>query len=91
MVAEELKLVLEDFLNGPLDDGLADLDGHRFDRLIVEVEPWSLVAIGPPGDDFPPPVGHVTQLGRIVGLTSGEWHVEFVLELGERAKLEKSP
>jgi hypothetical protein len=90
MVAEEFQLGLEDILDGPLDDGLTDLDGEGLDGIVVEIEPWALLTIGPPGDDFTPAIGHVAEFGEIVGLTLGERHVEFVLELEERGNLGKS-
>lgn len=91
MIAEEFQLGLQDLLDGPLDDGLADIDGHGLDGVEVDVEPGTFVSVGTPGDDFSPPVGHVAKLGQILGLSLGERHGVFVLELGERDKLEKSP
>jgi hypothetical protein len=90
MIAEELQLGPEGFLDGPLDDGLADLDGERLDGIEVAVEPGPVGAIGAARDDFSPPVGQVTEVGPIVGLSLGERHGESILELGEREKLGKS-
>ncbi len=90
MIAEALELDAEDFLDGALDDGLADVDGQGLDGVEVEIEPRSLLPVSAPGDDFPPPMGHVTEFGQIVGLSLGERHGEFVLELAERGELEKS-
>ncbi|HMB03901.1 MAG TPA: hypothetical protein VKP69_09210 [Isosphaeraceae bacterium] len=90
MIAKALELDAEDFLDGPLDDGLAHVDGQGFDGIEAEIKPRPLVTVSAPGDDCPPPIGHVAELGQIVGLTLGERHGEFVLELEERGKLEKS-
>jgi hypothetical protein len=90
MIAEEFQLGLEDFLKGPLDHGLADFDGERLEGVEVAVEPGAVGAEGAAGDDFSPPVGHVTEIGQIVGLSFGERHDESILELGERDKLGKS-
>ncbi|MBV8608683.1 MAG: hypothetical protein JO034_14635 [Singulisphaera sp.] len=90
MIAEALELDPEDFLDGALDDGLADVDGQGLEGVEVEVEPRAFLPVSAPGDDFPPPSGHVAELGQIVGLTPGEWHGVFVLELEERGKLGKS-
>jgi hypothetical protein len=84
---EALGLDREDFFDGPPDHGVADVDGQGFDRVEVEIKPRPLRSEGPPGDDLSPPVGHLAQLGQILGLTLGEGHREFVLELGEREGL----
>jgi hypothetical protein len=83
VVAQASELVLEDVLDDALDDGLTDVDGRRRDGVEVQVEPRSFFAVSAPGDDLPPPVSHVTEIGHIVGLTLGERHGVFVLELGE--------
>ena len=90
MIAQEFQLGLESFLDGPLDDGLADLDGQRLDGIEVDVQPRSFFAISAPGDDFSPPVRHVAEVGPILGLSLGERHGESILELGEREKSGKS-
>jgi hypothetical protein len=87
VLAEALELEAEDFLEGALDDGLAHVDGQGLEGVEVEVEPRSFLPVSAPGDDFPPPSGHGAELGQIVGLTPGEWHGVFVLELEERGKL----
>jgi hypothetical protein len=91
VIAEALELDLEDVLNGPPGDGLTDVDGQGFDGIEIEVESRPFLAIGAAGHNFPPPVRHVAEIGQIVGLTLGERHVVFVLELGERGNLGKSP
>lgn len=90
MITEQFQLAFQDFLNGPLDHGLADIDGHGLDGVKIEIEPGTLVAVGTTGDNFAPPVGHVAKIGQILGLTLGERHGVFVLELRERGKLGKS-
>ena len=90
MIAEALELEAEDFLDGALDDGPTHVDGQGLEGVEVEVEPRSFLPVSAPGDDFPPSVSQVAKRGRIVGLTPGERHGVFVLELGERRKLGKS-
>jgi len=90
VVAKALELLLEDVLDDALDDGLTHVDGQRLDGVEVQVEPRSFFPVSTSGDDLPPPVSQVAEIGQIVGLTLGEWHGVFVLELGERAKLGKS-
>jgi hypothetical protein len=90
VIAETLELGLEDLLDGPADHGLAHVDGEGFDGIEVEVESGSFVSVSSPDDNFPPTVSRVAKLGEVVGLTLGEWHDEFVLELGERTKMAKS-
>lgn len=90
MIAKALELSAEDLLDGAPDDGLPHIDGQGLDGVEVEVEPWTLLAIGPAGHDFPPAVCQIAKFLKIVGLSFGEWHSEFILELGERSKLGKS-
>lgn len=91
MIAEALELDLEDVLNGPPSHGVTDVDGQGLDGIEIEVEPRPFFAIGAAGHDFSPPIRHVAEFGQIVGLTFGERHVVFVLELGERGNLGNSP
>jgi len=81
-IAEEFQLSFQGLLNGPPDDGLADVDGHSFDGFEVDVESGSLLAVSSPGNNFPPTIGHVAQFGRIFELSLGERHDVFFLELG---------
>jgi hypothetical protein len=90
VIAEALELNLEDILDDALDDGLTHVDSQRLDGIEIQVEPWPFFPVSAPGDDFPPPVSHVAKRRQIVGLTLGERHGVFVLELGERGKLGKS-
>jgi hypothetical protein len=90
VIAKALELIAENLLNRAPDDGLPHVDGQRLNRVEVEVEPWTLLAIGTPGHDFPPAVGQIAEFVKIVVLSLGERHSEFVLELGERSKLGKS-
>ena len=90
MIAKAFELMPEGFLDGPLDHGLTDFDRQGFDRVEVGVESRSLLPIGTPADDFPPAEGQVAEVTLIVGLSLGEWHGVFVLELGENAKVAKS-
>jgi hypothetical protein len=90
VIAEEFQLSFQGLLNGPPDDGLADVDGHGFNRFEVDVEPGSLLTVSTPGNNFPPPVGHVAKVGRLLGLSLGERHDVFFLELGERSKMGNS-
>jgi hypothetical protein len=91
VIAEALELGLEDLLDGPADDGLTHVDSQGFDGIEVEVESRAFLSVGPPSDNFPPTVSGVPKRGPIVGLTLGERHDVFVLELGERPKMGKSP
>lgn len=91
MITEALELDPEDVLNGPPSHGLTDVDGQGFDGIEIEVEPRPFLTIGAAGHDFPPAVRHVAEIDQIVGLTFGERHVVFVLELGERGNLGNSP
>jgi hypothetical protein len=90
MIAEEFQLGPEGFLKGPLDHGLADLDGEGLEGVEVAVEPGAVGAEGAAGDDFSPAIGQVAEFGQIVGLSLGERHGESILELGEREKMGKS-
>src|ERR1700677_164528 len=90
VIAEALELGSEDFLDGPPADGLPHVNSQRFDGIEIEVEPRSFLPIGTPGNDFAPSIRHVAKVGRIVGLTLGERHALFILELRERGKLGKS-
>ncbi len=87
MIAEEFALGFQGLLDGPLDDGLTHIDGQRLDGIEVDVEPGPFIPEGTSGDDFPPPVSQVAKVGRIVGLTLGEWHRGFVLELANKSKM----
>jgi hypothetical protein len=87
MTAKALELTAEDLLDGAPDNGLPHIDGQGLDGVEVEVEPWTLLTISTPGDDFPPAVSQIAQFLKIVGPSLGEWHREFILELGERTKL----
>ena len=91
MIAEALRLLAEDLLDGPLDHGPAHVDGQGLDGVEVEVEPRPLVAVSAAGDDFSPPLRQVAERRQIVGLSPGERHGESILELGEREKMGKSP
>jgi hypothetical protein len=90
MIAKALELTAEDLLDRTPDDGLPHIDGQGLDGVEVEVEPWTLLAIGTPGHDFPPAVSQIAEFVIIVGLSLDEWHSEFILELGERSKLGNS-
>jgi len=81
MIAEQFQLSVESFLDGPSDDRLADIDGHGFDRIEVDLESRPFVSVRAPRGDFSPPIGHVAKLGQILGLRLGERHRVFVLEL----------
>jgi hypothetical protein len=91
VIAEELQLGFEDLLDGPPGDGLSHIDSQGLDRIEVDVKPRAFFSVGTPGDNFTPAVRHVAKVGQILGLSLGEWHGVFVLELAERDKLEKSP
>jgi hypothetical protein len=91
VITEEFQLGFQDFLNGALDQSLAHIDGQGLDGIEIDAEPGTFVAVSAPGDNFPPPVRHVAQIGQILGLTLGERHGVFVLELGEQEKMGKSP
>jgi hypothetical protein len=90
VIAKAVALIAENLLNRALDDGLPHVDGQGLDGVEVEVEPWTLLAIDTPGHDFSPAVSQIAEFLKIVGLSLGEWHSEFVLELGEWSKLGKS-
>jgi hypothetical protein len=90
VIAKAVELIAENLLDGALDDGLPHVDGQGLDGVEVEVEPWTLLAIGTPGHDFSPAVSQIAEFLKIVGLSLDEWHSEFILELGERSKLGKS-
>jgi hypothetical protein len=83
-------LGLQGLLDSPPHDGLADVDGHGFDRIEVYVETGSLITVSAPGNNFPPAVSHVAKFRRVLGLSLGERHREFFLELGERSKMGNS-
>jgi hypothetical protein len=83
VITEALELGAEDLFDGPTGEGLGHVDGQRFDRVEIQIEPGSGVAEGAAGDDFPPAVGQVAQIGPILGLALGERHRRFVLELGD--------
>jgi hypothetical protein len=91
VIAEELQLRFEGLLDGPPDDGFAYIDSQGLDRIEVDVKSRAFFSVGTPGDNFSPAVRHVAKVGQILGLTLGERHGVFVLELAERDKLEKSP
>jgi len=90
-IAEDFQLGFQSLLDSPFDDGLANIDGQGFDGIEVDVESRPFVSKGTTGNNFPPSVGHVAKVGQILGLTLGERHCVFVLELGEQGKMEKSP
>jgi len=90
-IAEDFQLGFQSLLDGPFDDGLANIDGQGFDGIEVDVESRPFVSKGTTGNNFPPSIGHVAKVGQILGLTLGERHCVFVLELGEQGKMEKSP
>jgi hypothetical protein len=89
VIAEALELGPEDVLDRPSNEGLSDVDGQRLDGIEVQVEPRPFLPEGTSGDDLSPPVRHVVKRRRIVGLTLGERHGVFVLELGQRGKVQK--
>jgi hypothetical protein len=89
-IAEEFQLGSESFLNGTFDNGSAHFDGHGFDGIEIDIESRALISIGTTGNNFPPTVRHVAKVGQILGLTLGERHGVFVLELRERRNLGKS-
>jgi len=90
MIAEELQLGFQGLLDGPLDDGLTDINGQGFDGIEIDVEPRPFVPVSTAGDNFSPAVRHVANVRQILRLSFAEWHRVFVLELGEKGKLEKS-
>ena len=90
MIAQEFQLGPEGFLDGPPDDGLADLDGEGLDGVEVAIEPGPVDPVGAAGVDFPPAIGQVAEIGSILGLSRGERHGQSILELGEREKLGNS-
>lgn len=90
MIAEELQLCLQNVLDGSPDDGLANIDGQGLDGIEVDVEPGPFVAVRAAGGNSPPSVGHVAKLGRFAGLSLGERHGVFFLELGTRENLGSS-
>jgi hypothetical protein len=89
VIAEELQLTPQDFLDGSFDDGLSHFDSQGFDRIKVDLQPWPFIAKGTAGDNLTPASGHILECSLIVGLRPGERHGEFILELGEREKLGK--
>jgi hypothetical protein len=89
VIAEEFQLRFQGLLDGPSDDGLAHLDGQGLDGIEVDIEPRPFLPIGTPGNNFSPPVRHVAKVGQFLGLTLGERHGVFVLELGQRGKVQK--
>ena len=90
MIAEEFQLSSQGLLDGPSDDGLAHLDSQGLNGIEVDLEPRPFLPVGTPGNNFSPPVRQVAKVGQFLGLTLGERHGVFVLELGERGKLRKS-
>jgi hypothetical protein len=90
VIAKALELIAENLLNGAPDNGLSHVNGQRLNGVEVEVETWTFLAIGTSGYYFPPPVSQIAQFVKIVGLSLGEWHSEFILELGKWSKLGKS-
>ena len=90
MIPKEMALIAENLLNGAPDDGLPHIDGQGFNGVEIEVEPRTLLAESTSGHDFSPTVGQVVEFLEIVSLSLGEWHSEFILELGERSKLGNS-
>jgi hypothetical protein len=90
VITKAVDLIAENLLNGTLDDGLSHFDSQGLDGVEVEVEPRTLLAIGTPGHDFSPPVSQIAKFPQIVTRSLGEWHSEFILELGEWSKMGKS-
>lgn len=90
MITKAVDLIAENLLDGTLDDGLSHFDGQGLDGIEVEVEPRTLLAIGTLGHDFSPAISQITEFLKIVALSLGEWHSEFILELGEWSKMGKS-
>jgi hypothetical protein len=90
VIAKAVELVAENLFDGALDDGLPHVDGQGLNGVEVEVEPWTLLAIGTPGHDFSPAVSQIAEFLKIVGPSLDEWHREFILELGEWSNLGKS-
>lgn len=88
--AEQFSLGPEDLFDGPLEQRLRDLDGKRLDGVEIEIESGSGLTEGATAHDFSPAVGEIADLRRIRGLALGERHRQFVLEVGDRRKLEKS-
>jgi hypothetical protein len=88
--AEQFSLGPEDLFDGPLEQRLGDIDGQRLDGVEIEIESGSGLTEGAAAHDFSPAVGEIADLRRIRGLALGERHRQFVLELGDRRKLEKS-
>jgi hypothetical protein len=91
VITEEFPLGLQGLLDGPDDDSLADIDGQGLDGIEVDVESRSFVPVGTAGNNFSPPVSHVAKVGQILGLTFGERHGVFLLELESRGNLGNSP
>lgn len=87
VIAEAFELDLEYFLNSPLSDGFADLDGQGFDGVEVKVESRPFLAVSAPRDNFPPTLRHVANIGQILRLALGERHGVAVLELAIQRKL----
>jgi hypothetical protein len=56
-IAEDFQLGFQSLLDGPFDDGLANIDGQGFDGIEVDVESRPFVSKGTTGNDFPPSVG----------------------------------
>lgn len=90
VIAEKFPLGFQRLLNSPLENGSADIDSEGFDGIEVDIESRPFVPICTTGDNFSPPVCHVAQVRQILGLTFGERHRVFVLELGEKGKVENS-
>ena len=88
--AEQFSLGPEDLFDGPLEQRLGDLDGQRLDGVEIEFESGSGLTEGATAHDFSPAVGEIADRRRIRGLALGERHRQFVLELGDRRKMEKS-
>ncbi len=90
MVAKKFELRARHLLKDPLEDRLGDLDGRGLRGIEIDVEPRPLVAEGPARNNSSPAVHVVAQFRQILGVSSGEWHLLFVLELVERGKMEKA-
>ena len=88
--AEEFSLGPEDLFDGPLEQRLGRVDGQRLDGVEIEIESRSGLTEGATAHDFSPAVGELADRRRIRGLALGERHRQFVLELGDRRKMEKS-
>jgi hypothetical protein len=90
VITEAVDLSAESLFDSSPNDRLPHIDGQRLNGVEVEVEPRPLWTIGAPVDYFPPTIRHVAEFVEFVGLTLGERHREFILELGEQSNLGNS-